>query len=55
MLGWTLHDLWRTATSGMARLGVPPQVADKILNHQQGSSAGVATWPLCRTVCYLVQ
>jgi hypothetical protein len=42
MPGWTLHDLQRTATSGMARLGVPPQVADKILNHQQGTIRGVA-------------
>ena len=42
MPGWTLHDLRRTATSGMARLGVPPQVADKILNHQQGTIRGVA-------------
>src|SRR5687768_12633266 len=30
---WRLHDLRRTAVSGMARLGVPPHVADKILNH----------------------
>ena len=35
---WTLHDLRRTAVSGMARLGVPPHVADKILNHQSGTS-----------------
>jgi hypothetical protein len=29
--GWPLHDLRRTVVSGMARLGVPPHVADKIL------------------------
>jgi hypothetical protein len=28
--------------SGMARLGVPPHVADKILNHQGGTISGVA-------------
>lgn len=39
---WTLHDLRRTVVSGMARLGIPPHVADKILNHQSGSIGGVA-------------
>jgi integrase len=40
--GWRLHDLRRTIFSGMARLGVPPRVADKILNHQAGTISGVA-------------
>jgi integrase len=40
--GWRLHDLRRTVVSGMARLGVPPHVADKILNHQSGTISGVA-------------
>jgi integrase len=39
---WRLHDLRRTCVSGMARLGVPPHVADKILNHQSGTISGVA-------------
>ena len=39
---WRLHDLRRTCVSGMARLGVPPHVADKILNHQGGTISGVA-------------
>ena len=39
---WVLHDLRRTAVSGMARLGVAPHVADKILNHQSGTISGVA-------------
>jgi hypothetical protein len=39
---WTLHDLRRTVVSGMARLGVAPHVADKILNHQTGTISGVA-------------
>jgi integrase len=40
--GWRLHDLRRTCVSGMARLGVAPHVADKILNHQCGTISGVA-------------
>jgi integrase len=40
--GWRLHDLRRTSVSGMARLGVAPHVADKILNHQSGTISGVA-------------
>jgi integrase len=39
---WRLHDLRRTCVSGMARLGIPPHVADKILNHQTGTISGVA-------------
>ncbi|GEO18682.1 hypothetical protein MAE02_63780 [Microvirga aerophila] len=39
---WTLHDLRRTAVSGMAQLGIAPHVADKILNHQSGTISGVA-------------
>ena len=39
---WWLHDLRRTIVSGMARMGVPPHVADKILNHQSGTISGVA-------------
>ncbi len=39
---WTLHDLRRTATTGMARLQVPPHVADAVLNHKEGAIAGVA-------------
>jgi integrase len=40
--GWRLRDLRRTCVSGMARLGVAPHVADKILNHQSGTISGVA-------------
>lgn len=39
---WTLHDLRRTATTGMARLGIAPHVADKVLNHTAGTIRGVA-------------
>jgi integrase len=40
--GWRLHDLRRTCVSGIARLGIAPHIADKILNHQSGTIAGVA-------------
>jgi integrase len=39
---WTLHDLRRTAATGMARLKFPPHVVDKILNHVSGNIRGVA-------------
>jgi integrase len=39
---WRLHDLRRTATTGMARLNFPPHVVDKILNHVSGTIRGVA-------------
>jgi integrase len=39
---WVLHDLRRTAATGMARLNVSPHVVDKILNHVSGTIRGVA-------------
>ena len=42
VVSWRHHDLRRTIVSGMARLGIPPHVADKILNHQAGTISGVA-------------
>jgi integrase len=39
---WVLHDLRRTATTGLARLNVPPHIADKVLNHTAGTIRGVA-------------
>jgi integrase len=39
---WHLHDMRRTAASGMARLGVQPYVVEKILNHISGTISGVA-------------
>lgn len=39
---WRLHDLRRTAATGMANLGVPPHVVEAALNHVSGSRAGVA-------------
>ena len=39
---WTLHDLRRTAASGMARCGVNMPVIERVLNHVSGSFGGVA-------------
>ena len=39
---WCLHDFRRTCVSGMAGLGIPPHIADKILNHQAGTISDVA-------------
>jgi integrase len=40
--GWILHDLRRTAATGMARLNIAPHVVDRILNHVSGTIHGVA-------------
>jgi integrase len=40
---WILHDLRRTATTGMARLKVVPHVCDKVLNHLTGKIRGIAS------------
>ncbi len=39
---WRLHDLRRTAASGMARFDVPPHVIEAVLNHKSGTISGVA-------------
>lgn len=39
---WRLHDLRRTAASGLARLGTPPHIVEAVLNHSSGTWAGVA-------------
>ena len=37
---WCLHDLRRSAASGMARIGGQPHVIERVLNHaQQGMTA----------------
>ncbi|TGU99174.1 site-specific integrase [Mesorhizobium sp. M00.F.Ca.ET.151.01.1.1] len=38
---WTLHDLRRTAASGMARLNINLPVIEKVLNHVSGTFAGI--------------
>jgi integrase len=39
---WRVHDLRRTAASGMQRLGVRVEVIERALNHISGSYRGVA-------------
>jgi integrase len=39
---WVLHDLRRTAVTGMAELGVQPHVIEAVVNHVSGHKAGVA-------------
>ena len=39
---WTMHDLRRSAATGMADLGVEPHIIEAILNHISGHKAGVA-------------
>jgi integrase len=34
---WRVHDIRRTVASGMARLGTPPQVLARVLNHSPGA------------------
>ncbi len=39
--GWRVHDLRRTCRTGMARLGVPEIVSERVLNHQAQGLAKV--------------
>jgi len=39
---WRLHDLRRTAATGMADIGIPPHIVEAALNHVSGAKAGVA-------------
>ena len=38
---WTVHDLRRTAATGMAALGNPPHVIEAVLNHRSGARGGL--------------
>ena len=38
---WRLHDLRRTAASGMARLGIAVHVVETLLNHVSGTFSGM--------------
>ncbi len=39
---WNLHDLRRTAATGMAKLEVRPHVIERVLNHSTGQLGGIA-------------
>lgn len=38
---WRLHDLRRTAASGMARLNFPPHIVERVINHLSGAQGGL--------------
>jgi len=39
---WRLHDLRRSAATGMAELGIAPHIVEAVLNHVSGAKASVA-------------
>jgi integrase len=39
---WTLHDLRRTAATGMAGIGIHPHIIEAVLNHVSGHKGGIA-------------
>jgi integrase len=39
---WRLHDIRRSAATGMANLGTQPHIIEAVLNHYSGHRAGVA-------------
>jgi integrase len=41
MTPWRLHDLRRTAATGMAALGFAPHVVERVLNHISGTQSGL--------------
>ena len=38
---WRFHDFRRTASTGMAKIGVAPHVIDSVTNHKSGVVSGV--------------
>lgn len=41
MVEWTLHDLRRTMRTGLGRIGVPPHIAELLINHVKGGVEAV--------------
>jgi len=39
---WVVHDLRRSAATGMAEIGIAPHIVEAVLNHHGGHRAGVA-------------
>ena len=42
MLHWVIHDLRRTAVTGMGELGIAPHVIEAAVNHVSGTKGGIA-------------
>ncbi len=42
LTNWRIHDLRRTAVTGMAELGIQPHVIEAVVNHISGHKGGVA-------------
>lgn len=40
---WRLHDLRRTTVSGMAALGTPVHIAERVINHISGTFRGITS------------
>ena len=40
---WRVHDLRRTAASGMAALGSQPHIIERVLNHVSGATGGLVS------------
>lgn len=38
--GWTLHDIRRTVRTGMSRLGIRPDIAERVIGHSVGGKLG---------------
>jgi integrase len=38
--GWTAHDLRRTVRTGLSKLGVPPDIGERVLGHTLGGVRG---------------
>lgn len=38
--GWTLHDIRRTVRTGLSRLGIRPDIAERVIGHSVGGRLG---------------
>ena len=38
--GWTLHDLRRTLRTGLSRLGIRPDISERVIGHAVGGTLG---------------
>lgn len=38
--GWTLHDVRRTVRTGLSRLGIRPDIAERVIGHSVGGKLG---------------